>query len=134
MGTSIIFGGATMDTIVTATYEGKTLTANVEPKSVDGLLKEADRVGLDQSLAQRWIVMAMECNDELTQKEHWILAISILRLACGSSNPTGESALRRARVGGSSILCEITRQPGDRYNFEFKLGLTPDQSQRSSIH
>jgi hypothetical protein len=78
--------------------------------------------------------MAMECNDELTQKEHWILAISILRLACSSSNPTGELALRRARVGGSSILCDITRHAGDRYNFNFKLGLTLDQSERSSIH
>lgn len=126
--------GATMDTTVTATYEGKSLTAIVEPKSVDALLKEADRVGLDQFLAQRWIIMAMECNDELTQKEHWILAISILRLACSSSNPTGELALRRARVGGSNIVCEITRHAGDRYNFNFKLDLTLDQSERSSIH
>jgi len=123
-----------MNTTVTVTYEGKTLTANVEPKSVDALLKGADRVGLDQILAQRWIIMAMECNDELTQKEHWILAISILRLACASTNPTGELALRRARVGGSSILCEVTRQAGDRYAFNFKLGLTLDESERSSIH
>src|SRR5262245_35642954 len=123
-----------MDTTVTATYEGKTLTAIVEPKSVDALLREAERVGLDQLLAQRWIIMAMECNDELTQKEHWILAISILQLACGSSNPEGELALRRARVGGSSILCEITRHAGDRYNFNFKLGLTLDEPERSSIH
>jgi hypothetical protein len=128
------FGGTTMNTTVTAIYAGKTLTTNVEPESVDALLKEADRVGLDQYLAQRWIIMAMECNDELTQKEHWILAISILRLACSSSNPTGELALRRARVGGSSILCDITRHAGDRYNFNFKLGLTLDQSERSSIH
>ena len=123
-----------MDTTVTATYEGKTLTADVEPGSVDALLKEADRVGLDQFLAQRWIIMAMECNDELTQKEHWILAISILRLACASSNPTGQLTLRRARAGGSSILCEVTRHVGDGYNFNFKLGLTLDESERSSIH
>lgn len=123
-----------MNTIVTATYQGKTLTANVEPKCVDALLKEADRVGLDQILAQRWIITAMECNDELTQKERWILAISILRLACGPSNPTGELALRRARAGGSAILCDITRHAGDRYSFTFELGLTLDKSERSSIH
>jgi len=128
------FGGTTMNTTVTATYEGKTLTTDVEPASVDALLKEAGRVGLDQYLARRWIIMAMECNDELTQKERWILAISILRLACSSSNPTGQLALRRARVGGSSILCDITRHAGDRYNFNFKLDLTLGQSERSSIH
>jgi hypothetical protein len=123
-----------MNTTVIATLRGKTLTAKVEPKSVDALLREADRVGLDQCLAQRWIIMAMECNDELTQKEHWILAISILRLACGSSNPTGELALRRARTGGSTILCEITRHINDRYNFNFQLGLTLDKPERASIH
>jgi len=123
-----------MNTVVTAKYAGKTLTTNVEPKSVDALLKKADKVGLDQILARRWIIMAMECNDELTQKEHWILAISILRLACGSSNPTGELALRRARVGGSSILCEIIRQAPDQYTFNFKLGLTLDEAERSSMH
>jgi len=123
-----------MNTTVSATYEGKSLTANIEPKCVDALLKEADRLGLDQFLAQRWIITAMECNDELTQKERCILAISILRLACGSSNPGGELALRRARAGGSTILCEINRHAGDRYNFNFKLGLTLDDSERSSIH
>jgi hypothetical protein len=126
--------GGDMNTTVTAMLGGKTLTAKVEPKSVDALLREADRVGLDQCLAQRWIIMAMECNDELTQKEHWILAISILQLACGASNPTGELALRRARTGGSTILCEITRHVNDRYNFNFTLGLTMDKPERASIH